>query len=263
MRREEVAVALRVPLIADPVDAPQVRWGSSARDHLTEVVFTVREEESIGRVTFEELDAIRVARGEYLPFEQRDESYEGWEWVYVVENSRWLEERHRYEDDHYDWPLIESHDHYVFTFHDEFVEAIARGIWLDKPEAARPFSLPTTHPLRELPEETATERSESFGVGWELRTNPTPVDQLIEASRLCSQRLFQYNLILDGCNTEHGNRMGSNEARGDGLIVRHRVLQHDPDRGSRGRDDSHLPPTMGPACGGCGDSPTREGTYVT
>ena len=204
MRREEVAVALRVPLIADPVDSPQVRWGSSAPggDHLTAVVFPVRDEESIGRVTFEELDAIRVARGEYLPFEQRDESYEGWEWVYVVENSRWLEERHRYEDHHYDSPLVESHDHYVFSFHDEFVEAIARGIWLDKPEAVRPFSLPATHPLRELPEDTATERSESFGVGWELRMNPTPIDQLIEASRFCSQRLFQYNLILDGSNTE-------------------------------------------------------------
>jgi hypothetical protein len=100
---------LRVPLIADPVDVPQVRWGPGAPgEDLAAIVFLVRDDESIGRVRFEDLDAIRVARGEYPPYEERAENYEGWEWTYVIENSRWLEERHRYEKDHYDTPLIES-----------------------------------------------------------------------------------------------------------------------------------------------------------
>jgi hypothetical protein len=204
MRPEEEAVALRVPHIAHRVWSPQVRWGSlrESREDLTAIVFWLDDDDSLGRVTFEGLDAIRVARGEFEPYEDRAGHYEGWEWAYVIENSRWLEERHRYEDHHYDYPLIESHDHYLFRFHDEFVEAIARGIWLDEPEAARPFARPAAHPLWELPPDTLTERTRSSGVEWELRTNPIPGDQLVHASRLCSQRLFQYNLIGHGRNAE-------------------------------------------------------------
>jgi hypothetical protein len=197
-------VPLRVPLEADRVDAPQLRWGRGpyalGGHEPTALVFSLQEEDSLGRVTFEELDAIRASRGEYEPYEGSP----GWEasdWVYLVENSRWLMERHRYESGHYDWPLTDF-DHYLFRFHDDFVEAIARGIWLDRPDAARPFAPPATHPLHELPPDTVVERARSEGFCWELRANPTPVDELLEASRLCSQRLFQYNLILGGRNVE-------------------------------------------------------------
>lgn len=204
------AVPLVVPLVADEVLGPRVAYGPMRTQHadppvpLDAIVFPMRDD-SLRRVTFEALDAIRAARGEYLPYRRQAVPYTRGEWVYVVEGSGWLEERHRYELGHYETSLLDRYNHYLFSFHDEFVEAIACGIWFDRPDPADVFGRPVGHPLDELPVSAATYRSTSSGIDWELRTNPAPIDQLIEASRLCSQRLLQYNLIGDGRSSEHAS----------------------------------------------------------
>jgi len=103
---------------------------------------------------------------------------------YLIESSGWLDERHRYEVGHYD--------------------ALA---W------------PETHPLSELPESALTVRSMHSEIEWEMRTNPSTVERLVEASCLCSQRLFQYNLALDG-QSRARVRPGPDQARPKRLVSR-------------------------------------------
>lgn len=104
---------------------------------------------------------------------------------------------------HYSTSLLGTHRHYVFAFHDHLVEAIAEGIWLDIADRADPFTPPPDHPLAELPLDAPAELFTSAdGLTWNLRRSPRPLDEIIHGSRYCSQRLFQYNLILDGTDKE-------------------------------------------------------------
>jgi hypothetical protein len=128
------ARALPVPLQTDSV-APHrlvsgrlgVAGGSETDIAVvaTALFFEIAEGARPGRVTFEGLDSVRTSQGEYLPYDiDGDVS----SWVYIVEVSRWLAERHDYEWRHYETPMLDSHQHYVFDFHDDFVEALAAGI---------------------------------------------------------------------------------------------------------------------------------------
>lgn len=104
---------------------------------------------------------------------------------------------------HYSTSLLGTHGHYLFAFHDYFVEAIAEGIWLDIADRADPFAPPLDHSLAEFPLDTPAELSTSAnGLTWELRRSPHRLDELIDGSRFCSQRLFQYNLVLDETSRE-------------------------------------------------------------
>jgi hypothetical protein len=169
----------------------------------TAVYFEVTASGGLGRVTFEGLDAVRASRGEHLPFDYDHARLRHGDWVYVVDRSAWLQERHDYETRHYATPLIETHRHYLFVFHDEFVEAIAAGIWLDLADRANPFATPISHPLRSFDVEIPCRRFVSAGgLEWELRRSPRLDGDLIRDSRFCSQRVFQFNLVLDGDNRE-------------------------------------------------------------
>ncbi len=155
-----------------------------------------------GRVTFEGLDSVRACRGEHLPYEHAVPFTRG-NWVYQVSDSPWMTDRHAYEFDHYQTPLTGSYRHYLFKFHDEFIEAIAQGIWLDRPDPTAPLRLPNDHPLARLELQTAAENRQSpSGLSWELRRSPKEHSALIEDSKLCSQRLYQFNLVLDGTSSE-------------------------------------------------------------
>jgi hypothetical protein len=205
-----LAVPFAVPLVADSVLGPRLAYGTMPirpmdDEYPLDALLFPMDDNTIGRVTFEGLDAIRAARGELLPYEREDVPYTRGEWVYLIEGSAWLEERHRYELGHYETPLLDRYDHYLFSFHDEFVEAIALGIWFDKPEPSGLLSRPAEHPLLHLPEATIEERSTSFGIDWEMRVNPRETRELVEDSHLCSQRLLQYNLVLDGTSREHAS----------------------------------------------------------
>jgi hypothetical protein len=153
-------------------------------------------------MTFEGLDAIRAARGEHLPYPLPDRYRHG-DWVFVVDGSPWLRERHRYETDHYATPLLDTHRHYLLMFHDEFVEAIAEGIWLDRADRDAPFAPSAAHPLRPFGPELPAERfTSAAGLEWELRRSARPAADLIRDSRYCWQRVFQLNLLLDGASHE-------------------------------------------------------------
>jgi hypothetical protein len=201
------ARAVDVPLTADGVAPPRLAYGglnlaSEADDGYTAIYFTVAGGGSLGRVTFEGLDAVRAARGETLPYDIAPPRTAG-DWVFTVDESPWLAERHHYEMQRYSTPLLETHQHYVFQFHDEFAEAIAEGIWLDIADPARPHARPARHPLAELDPGLPCERFRSApGIEWELRRAPGPEAQLASDSRLCSQRLYQLNVVLDGRSRE-------------------------------------------------------------
>lgn len=198
-----------VPLAADTVAPPSLVYGSldvasgSDRDDgYAAIYFRVAGSGALGRVTFEGLDAVRAARGETLPYDVRPRSGER-DWVFAVDSSSWLEERHDYELQRYSTPLAGSHQHFVFQFHDEFIEVIAEGIWVDLADPARPGAGPEQHPLAALDRGIRGERFLSnAGIEWELRRSPRSDAELISGSELCSQRLYQLNLILDGRSRE-------------------------------------------------------------
>ncbi|GIH14958.1 hypothetical protein [Rugosimonospora africana] len=204
------ASRLEVPLTADRIASPRLMYGAldllsagGRGQAYTAVYFEDAASDALGRVTFEGLDAVRASRGEYLPVDYADADYRSGDWVYVVGGSPWLRERHDYETRHYATPLVETHRHYVFVFHDEFIEAIAKGIWLDVADRADPCGPPIGHPLSSFPTDVPCDRFTSAGgLEWELRRSPRAEGDLIRDSRLCSQRVFQFNLVLDGESRE-------------------------------------------------------------
>jgi hypothetical protein len=204
-----IARRVGVPLTADGVAPPRLVYGSldvasgaGRDDRYTAVYFEVAGGGSLGRVTFEGLDAVRAARGETLPYDIAEPRMAD-AWVFTVEESQWLAERHLYEMQRYSTPLLDTHQHYVFQFHDDFVEAIAAGIWLDAADRAAPFDPPAPHPLAALAPCLPCERFRSAsGIEWELRRSARPDSDLIEDSQLCSQRLYQLDLVLDGNSRE-------------------------------------------------------------
>jgi hypothetical protein len=192
------AQPVEVPFEADPVLSPVVRHATGGWPDEPEfsTIIVPLKDDRLGRVTFETLDSLRVSRGELAPFPK--ESWERGDWVYTVQDSAWLAERHVYEWKHYQTPLLEDYQHYLFEFHDEFVEAIAKGIWLDLPDPSRMGSLPSDHPLVDMPSNWMVNREDSFGVVWELLKNPAAQEVLVHGSRLCSQKLYQFNLVFEG-----------------------------------------------------------------
>jgi hypothetical protein len=203
------AQAVNVLLVADAVAPPRLVYGgldlasdAGRDDAYTAIYFEVAGGGSLGRVTFEGLDAVKAARGETLPYVTGPPRAAG-DWVFTVAESPWLAERHHYEMQRYSTPLLKTHQHYVFQFHDEFAEAIAEGIWLDTADPAQPYARPARHPLAALDPGVACERFRSAsGIEWELRRAPGPDADLVRGSQLCSQRLYQFNLIRDGRSRE-------------------------------------------------------------
>lgn len=132
---------------------------------------------------------MKAARGELLPYGTASPRMPG-DWVFTVAESPWLAERHRYEMQLYSTPLRETYLHYVFQFHDGFVEAIAKGIWLDAADPSRPFGRPAQHPLAPLSDSLPAETHVSpSGIEWELRRSPRTDSELANGSHLCSQRV--------------------------------------------------------------------------
>ncbi|WP_293914533.1 MULTISPECIES: hypothetical protein [unclassified Sphingobacterium] len=135
----EVVKAIKVPVIADAVSSPDVYYG----DGITGIYFET-EDEQFGRITFHNLDAIKICRGELMPYKYNYENNgSAIIWIYKIENSQWLAERYKYENQHYCSSyefggnvneMLTDFGHYLFLFHDEFVEIIARGFWFEKAE---------------------------------------------------------------------------------------------------------------------------------
>lgn len=200
----ELARGIEVPLRADSVASPEVRYGPQPREgQLGTYLFFWLSEDSghVGRVTFEGFDSIRCCRGEHMPYEDDwvGQDYSRYPWVFEIANSTWLQQRHEYENKHYQTPLLDEYVHYLFSFHDEFVEVIAKGIWFEKVKYEAVGAVPSVdHPLVGLSESLEANHFVVDGIQCMVRHNPIPISELLGRSKLCSQILFQYYITLDG-----------------------------------------------------------------
>jgi hypothetical protein len=194
---------IAVPVEADSVDAPIVTYG----DGPTSINF-VTSDQRWGRVTFEKLDSIRISRGEYEPYPSDWNQGDPLHWVSVVSPSPWLRERYEYEKEHYGRAyefggdvdeMLRDYSHYVFTFHDQFVEVLCAGIWFETAEeciGARELS--ANHPLHDLPPPPDLDFFKAYGITCQIRRNARPIDEILKDAELCSQKLLQFAAVLEG-----------------------------------------------------------------
>lgn len=200
---DQLAQFHKVPLDADPVAPPIVHYG----EPITAIHFETKDERW-GRVTFERLDSLKVSRGEFYPFAYPPTEPPEFSWVATISNTAWLRARYEYEKQHYGGnynfnrnvdEMLEEYSHYVFSFHDEFVEAIAAGIWF---EAGETFlgdqPLEPSHPLKGLSHLGPSEYFESSGIQGFVRRNPLSNEDIDRAAALCSQTVFEIGAVLDG-----------------------------------------------------------------
>lgn len=205
--RSPKMLGIPVPVIADPVAGPTVTYGEVLKsgEEITSIKFLTADDEW-ARVTFEHLDSIRVSRGEYDPYPSDWKPGDQLTWVSEVVPSPWLQERYEYEKMYYgqayEWTgdvdeMLRDFSHYVFSFHDQFVEALSAGIWLERFDENSDSEISATHPLRALPRPTTPDRIEAYGMVCEIWPNTRPMDQILEDAKLCSQKLFQFATVFD------------------------------------------------------------------
>ena len=198
----EIAKGIIIPVIADFVLSPDILFSNE----LTGIYFQT-EDEQFGRITFENLDALKVCRGENLPFENDWKEGQKYPWVFKVENSIWLKERFDYMNENYGNSyefggnvneILTDFSHYVFKFHDQFVEVIAKGFWVEQDKISLfKRELQVGHPFLNLPESNI-EKFISHNLTCQVRTNSTSIEKLISDARFCSQKLIDFALELDG-----------------------------------------------------------------
>ncbi|MGD1841043.1 MAG: hypothetical protein ACFB0B_09125 [Thermonemataceae bacterium] len=198
---------IKIPLIADNVLSPQVHYGSGYhKEPITGIYFNTKDD-FFGRITFENFDSLKVCRGEMLPIDYDWGTHERGVWIFKVENSRWLLERYQYEKKHYgdayefggDVEEMKTHfNHYIFSFHDQFVEVIARGFWFEKNEETL-FGQPlqTGHPFLSMANSQFF-TFEAHGLQYRYWINETPIADLINQAQFCTQILMEFALELDG-----------------------------------------------------------------
>ena len=203
MASNECVQDLKVPVDADSVESPIVTYGAP----LTCINFPTRDERW-ARVTFERLDSIKVSRGEYLPYSKMAGEEKTFSWVTTVLNSTWLRERYEYERCHYGncynfggsvEEMLSDFSHYLFSFHDQFVEVLCAGIWFESADTIIGTTEPAAdHPLRGLVNLPASETFEMYEIVCHVRRNFLPVMHLDEQAKLCSQTLLEVAVELDG-----------------------------------------------------------------
>jgi hypothetical protein len=185
-----------VPLVPDTIATPILKY----REGATTVNFGTSDL-GWGRLTFEKLDSIRVCRGEYSPYPRADKDGIDYSWVSTVSDSKWLRERYDYEKRRYGKcyefkgnveEMLSDYIHWVFSFHDEYIEALSAGIWLESAQSNLGDQEPDEqHPLQGLSDTTICERFEAYGIVCQVRRNPLPLSQLMENAKYCSQRLLE------------------------------------------------------------------------
>lgn len=192
---------LNVPVSPDSVLSPNI-WYC---EELTTIEF-ITSKDTFARVTFDNLDSLKVSRGEYLPYQNDWNSDQPYSWVKVIENSTWLKERFDYELKHYGSQyeftgnvkeMLVDFKHYVFVFHDEFIEVIARGVWFE--ERIERFvggELILDHPFQPLPL-TNVKVIEASGLRCQVRMNPKSNDELMRNSKFCQQKMMEFALELE------------------------------------------------------------------
>lgn len=194
---------IAVPVQADSVAGPVVTYGDGPAS-----INLLTRDELWARVTFEQLDSLRVSRGEYAPYPSDWKEGDPLHWVSIVAPSPWLRERYDYEKRHYANAygfngdvdeMLSDFVHYVFSFHDQFVEVLCAGIWFELANAPIGHREPDeSHPLLDLPPSFTVESFEASGITCQVRRNPRPLEEILQDAELCSQKLFQFAPELDG-----------------------------------------------------------------
>lgn len=200
---KQLACGLDVPLKPDSVDSPIVQYGGE----MTAIHFST-DNGRWGRITFEGLDSIKVSRGEYEPFPPARGQENTFHWVTTISNSAWLRERYEYEKKHYGDAynfggdvneMLTDYSHYVFSFHDQFVEVIAAGIWFESDDEMLGDRSPDSdYPLKGLKHVAPVEWFEHAGITCQVRRNPLPLEKIQTRARLCSQTILEVAAELDG-----------------------------------------------------------------
>lgn len=192
---------INIPIIADSVLSPDFFYGDCT------AIYFVTEDDHYGRITFEKLDSVKICRGEAMPYSFDSSERNQDTWVYQVENSRWQKERFDYENKHYGNcyefggdvnEMLNDFKHYLFSFHDQFIEVIARGFWFEQSET--PLfgeELMEGHPLLPLNLENM-EIFEAHSLKTQIRFNSKAKEQLIRDAQFCSQKIIQFALEFDG-----------------------------------------------------------------
>ncbi len=177
-------------------DYPFVKTGANAG-----IFIDSWENKKYGRFTFEKLDSIKVSRGEFIPYEI--ENGNKWNIAFKIKNSKWLNERYRYEKKHYGKSYefngnVEEmridYKHLLFFFGENFVETICRGFWYEESEKEHVQSeLSENHPFRELPKENAIEINHADLKGY-IYQSKLSNEQLVKQAKYCSQKQFSFGV---------------------------------------------------------------------
>lgn len=141
-----------------------------------------------------------------MPYEHESSVYERGAWVFKIDNSKWLAERFKYENEHYGNSyqfngdvneMLTDFNHYLFSFHDQFVEVIAKGFWFEKNmESLFGRELTPGHPFLPLPQEGA-EILMAHNLTCQVRSNKQPMNEIAANAKFCPQKLFEFALELD------------------------------------------------------------------
>jgi hypothetical protein len=192
----------RTDIEPDGVACPEIRYGE-----LGASLDYPRRHGGWARVVFDRWDALRVCRGEYSPYAQAVPESGSYSSISIVRPSTWLRERYEYERRHYAKAyafngdvdeIRREFDHYLFCFHDEFVEVTAGGVHFDLSDARHDGELHQRPGWAGLPESCIAHRWECSGITCQIRLDARPQDAIIEASRFCDQSIVQVALELDG-----------------------------------------------------------------
>ncbi|CAA6821454.1 MAG: Unknown protein [uncultured Sulfurovum sp.] len=231
--------SMLLPIKADSVLSPKVYY-----DNEQTGIYFFTEEDKYARITFENLDSIKVSRGEMLPLHYDWSKNPSGAWGFKVKNSTWLQQRYEYEKKHYGEAYEFGGDvedmkkyfsHYIFSFHDQFVEVIAKGFWVE--ESKEPLfekALGLGHPFKRLTDE------KSFVFEWngmvlEVCETTLKQEDLIKNTSFCTQKILEcyvdkkresppeYSLVL----SKKGNKvlselhgyLGNREAIFNGLAT--------------------------------------------
>lgn len=205
--KKEIVRRIKIPITRDSVLSPQVHYGHSHYDEPVTGIYFVTSDDKHGRITFENFDALKVCRGEMLPYEYDWSAHEKGVWVFKVENSNWLMHRYKYEKEHYGdsyefggnvEEIKTDFNHYLFSFHDQFIEVIARGFWFEESDDTL-FEKPLQEDHPSLPLPKSDKHSfDAYDITCQVRINHKAEKEIIQNTRFCTQKLMEFALELDG-----------------------------------------------------------------
>lgn len=194
----EIVKPIKIPIIADSVLNPDFFYGEYSG------IYFITHEDRYGRITFENMDAVKICRGEMMPYEFDYSLADRGTWVFQVQHSKWQRERFNYEKKHYGTAyefggdvkeMLTDFKHYLFSFHDQFIEVIARGFWFEESDQSLfQKELSAGHPFLPLPANHA-EIMTFCTLKSQIRKNQKSKEQLIHDAQFCSQKLFEFALL--------------------------------------------------------------------